>query len=160
MEYFGGKTAYEMSVAGYMCHTSQHWTWFTEWLIGTKTKPLTSAAQIEYYSPCQYGLYRTTVGDDVFKNDFLEHVLFEAEPTGLPDSVIIYAESPESQIFAEVSENFSIQADKDAVILDNEISEEEHQASVDRSYIWMTVLLTAVCGGCFVILWKMWRNSD
>lgn len=160
LEYFGGKTAYEMSVAGYMCHTSQHWTWFTEWLVGTKTKPLTSAAQIEYYSPCQYGLYRTTVGDDVLKNDFFEHILFKAEPTGFPGSVIIYGESPEAQIIAEVSENFSIQEDKDAVILDNEVSEEEHQSSVDRSYIWMAVLLTAVCGGCFVILWKMRRNSD
>lgn len=86
--------------------------------------------------------------------------MFKAEPTGFPDSVIIYGESPEAQIIAEVSENFSIQEDKDAVILDNEVSEEEHQPSVDRSYIWMTVLLTAVCGGCFVVLWKMRRNSD
>ncbi len=87
LEYYGGKTAYEMSVAGYMCHKSQHWTWFTEWLIGTKSKPLESAAQIQYYSPCMYGLYRSTVGDDTLKNDFFEHILFEAEQPTLSDVI-------------------------------------------------------------------------
>lgn len=87
LEYYGGKTAYEMSVAGYMCHRSQHWTWFTEWLIGTKSKPLESAAQIQYYSPCMYGLYRSTVGDDTLKNDFFEHILFEAEQPKLSDVI-------------------------------------------------------------------------
>ena len=73
LKYFGGKTAYQMSVAGYDCHHSQHWTWFTDWLIGTDAAPITAASQITKYSPCNYGLYRTTVGDDV-NGDMFENV--------------------------------------------------------------------------------------
>lgn len=73
LDYFGGKTAYEMSVAGYGCHNSQHWTWFTDWLIGTDNAPITAASQIGKYSPCNYGLYRTKVGDDV-NGDMFENV--------------------------------------------------------------------------------------
>ncbi len=74
LEAFDGKTAYEVSVEGYGCHFSQHWTWFTRWLKGTDAAPLTAASQIKEYSPCEYGLYRSTVGDDLQKNDFFENI--------------------------------------------------------------------------------------
>ena len=72
LDYFGGKTAYQMSVAGYRCHNSQQWTWFTDWLVGDDGS-YTKASQIDKYSPCEYGLYRTTVGDDV-NGDIFENV--------------------------------------------------------------------------------------
>ena len=71
---FDGKTAYEVSVEGYGCHLSQHWTWFTRWLKGTDAAPITAASQITEYSPCEYGLYRSTVGADTAKNDFFENI--------------------------------------------------------------------------------------
>ena len=73
LEHFGGKTAYEMSNAGYECHVSQHWTWFTEWMRGTANAPITKASQITKYSPCRYGLWRTTVGADT-KADFFDNI--------------------------------------------------------------------------------------
>ena len=73
LAFFGGRTAYQMSVEGYGCHNSQHWTWFTRWLLGTDEAPITAASQIGKYSPCEFGLYRTTVGDDE-AGDMFEHV--------------------------------------------------------------------------------------
>lgn len=73
LDYFGGRTAYQMSVEGYGCHNSQHWTWFTDWLLGTDATPITRASDIGTYSPCLFGLYRTTVGDDE-RGDMFEHI--------------------------------------------------------------------------------------
>ena len=73
---FGGKTAFEVSKEGYACHRSQQWTWFTRWLTGTgdgEADTITKASEITRYSPCEYGLYRTTVGPDT-KADFLDHI--------------------------------------------------------------------------------------
>ena len=79
---YGGMTAFAVSNLGYNEHYSQHWTWFTRWIRGTSTAPITAAAQITTYSPCAYGLYRTTVGDDTpGTNDFFEHITPYAEQT-------------------------------------------------------------------------------
>ena len=66
---------------GYACHESQQWTWFTEWLQGDG---MDKAADIQKYSPGQYGLYRTTVGSDTGKNDFMENITPYPDPTPVP----------------------------------------------------------------------------
>ena len=71
---FNGMTAFQVSQKlGYPCHESQQFTWFTGWING-KNEPITKATQISTYNPCKFGLYRSTVGDDVAKNDFLENI--------------------------------------------------------------------------------------
>jgi len=75
LEAFGGKTAFEMTVAGFECHKSQHWTWFYDWIYGSSSSPVTKASDIKTFSPCLYGLYRTTVGADVVGGDFLENIV-------------------------------------------------------------------------------------
>ncbi len=67
-ESMGNRTPFEMSKLGYACHLSQQWTWFTRWITVDK------ASEIEDYSPCLFGLYRTTVGEDSGANDFLENI--------------------------------------------------------------------------------------
>ncbi|MBP5781513.1 MAG: hypothetical protein J6X34_09825, partial [Clostridia bacterium] len=68
---FGGKTALEMAKEGYKLHESQQYTRFRVMTDG--------------YGDCrQFGLYRTTVGEDVKKNDLLEHIVFEPDPTEPP----------------------------------------------------------------------------
>lgn len=81
LESFEGKTAFEVSQEGFACHVSQHWTWFNEWLNGTKENPIRRAADIETYSPCLYGLYYSEVGPDVEGGDFFEHIETYAERT-------------------------------------------------------------------------------
>lgn len=82
---FGGKTAFQMTQAGFACHNSQQGTWFGKWIYGANGQ-LSRAADVSYvppvyssytsvaFSPCRYGLYRTTVGEDVKKNDFMENI--------------------------------------------------------------------------------------
>lgn len=72
---FDGKTAFEMTVEGFSHHKSQHWTWFNDWIHGKESAPITKASQIKSYSPCKYGLYRTTVGSDTVGGDFLENII-------------------------------------------------------------------------------------
>ena len=84
LDYFGGRTAYQVSMAGYAKHNSQQYTWFTRWAKGNSWAPFTQATQISTYSPLKYGLYRTTVGLDTGINDMFEHIA-ELYSKGDPD---------------------------------------------------------------------------
>lgn len=69
LERFGGMTAYQVSRdLGFPCHKSQYadFAWYFE---GSE-----DAAGVPAYNPCNYGLYRTTVGQDVEKKDFFENL--------------------------------------------------------------------------------------
>lgn len=79
MENLNGMSAFQVTQKyGYPCHKSQQWTWFTTWINGDSGQ-ITKASQIATYNPCKYGLYRTLVGADVQKNDFLENIVTYAE---------------------------------------------------------------------------------
>ena len=73
LDYFDGKTAYEVSKIGYSYHKSQQYTWFTKWLNGVNNS-FTSATQITKYSPVEFGLFYTSVGEDIQKNDMFENI--------------------------------------------------------------------------------------
>lgn len=74
LEHFGGKSAFRMSQLAFKCHVSQQrWSMFTDWIYG-KNKEITRAAQITTYNPAHYGLYSSTVGADVAKNDMFENL--------------------------------------------------------------------------------------
>lgn len=79
LEAFGGKTAFQVTQDGFACHTSQHWTWFYGWIYGKNGNTITKATEIRTYSPCKYGLYRTTVGLDSGIGDMFENVMTYAE---------------------------------------------------------------------------------
>ncbi len=74
-ECFGGVSAFNMSQHGFEWHVSQHKYNFYQWLNGDDGE-ITKATQIEKYNPCLYGLYYTSVGEDVNKNDLLENVVW------------------------------------------------------------------------------------
>ena len=75
LESCNGLTAFEVTKKyGYPCHESQQYTWFTDWL-----NKYPKAAQITTHNPCQFGLYRSTVGEDVLKNDFMENIVKYAD---------------------------------------------------------------------------------
>ena len=69
LESFDGETAFEVSVyRGFQCHRSQiaDFAWYYT--------GFPNAISLTKYNPCYYGLYRSTVGQDVEKNDFFENV--------------------------------------------------------------------------------------
>ena len=75
LAYFDGLTAFQATQKlGYPCHKSQQYTWFTRWINGNNNE-ITKATQISTYNPCYFGLYRSTVGEDVQKNDFMENII-------------------------------------------------------------------------------------
>ena len=73
LEAFGGKTAFQVSQEGFLCHNSQQWTWFRSWIFGN-TGEITKATEIKKYSPCVYGLFRTNVGIDTIGSDMFENI--------------------------------------------------------------------------------------
>ncbi len=83
---FGGKTAFEVSQnLGFSCHKSQlEDTVFSTWIYG-KNGEIKKATDIKTFSPCEYGLYQSTVGLDTGKGDMFENI--KAEDVKPPDVV-------------------------------------------------------------------------
>jgi len=84
LEAFNGKTAFQVTQDyGFPCHASQQGFMFTPWLYGSgctkENKTITKVTQITKYNPAEFGLYRSTVGEDVLKNDFMENITSYAE---------------------------------------------------------------------------------
>lgn len=78
MENFGGLTPYEVTkTLGFPAHVSQQKGW--AYYFSGREK----CTDIPHYSPCKYGLYRTTVGVDEQKNDMFENVISHAEQARL-----------------------------------------------------------------------------
>lgn len=93
-----GKTPFQLSQDGYACHNTQQGYWFTDWIHG-KNNEITKASQIKKYSPCNFGLYRTTVGEDINKNDLFENLTMRSlipapQPEPEPEPIIIEPEAP------------------------------------------------------------------
>ena len=80
MEELDGMSPFQVTQKlGFPCHESQQWTWFFNWINGKPNARISRADEIATYSPCEYGLYRSTVGQDVQKNDFFENVTTYAQ---------------------------------------------------------------------------------
>ena len=68
LERFGGRSAFEMAEEGYAQHLSQHRWSFVVYPKG------------HAYDCSSFGLYRSTVGEDLEKNDLMENLTPYAEP--------------------------------------------------------------------------------
>ena len=79
LEAFDGLTAFRVSQElGFPCHKTQQWPSFVNWLYG-ENGWITKASQITTHNPGKFGLYSSTVGPDVEKNDFMENIVTYAE---------------------------------------------------------------------------------
>ncbi len=75
MDSFGGKTAYQVSRdLGFPSHASQvaDFAWYF--------RGAEQATEVEKYSPCLYGLYRSTVGNDTVDGDFFQNLGIDTVP--------------------------------------------------------------------------------
>ena len=74
LESFGGMTAYEVTKElGFPCHVSQQ-SYYAGYFAGKDR-----AADITENSPCEFGLYRSTVGPDQGGTDFFENLTTHGE---------------------------------------------------------------------------------
>ena len=67
------RTAYQVTQEAFKKHISQQKTVYPAWLNGENNE-YTKAADIKTYSPMYWGLYSSTVGTDVKKNDLFENI--------------------------------------------------------------------------------------
>jgi len=124
LEAFGGMTAFEVNQKlGFPCHATQQYDQYVYWLYGPGNT-ITQATQIRSWSPCYYGLYRSTVGEDVQKNDFMENLTSYAEQTR-------QSEAQAESLRATVSEARSEQPEE-TVLLRQPETEPTQPESVSR----------------------------
>ncbi len=119
---FGGKTAFQVTQDGFACHKSQHWTWFYRWIYGDNGQ-ITKASQISTYSPCLYGLYRSTIGPDTVGGDFFENMTSYAT---------IRAEE-EARRLAEEAEKQRQEEERRRLAEEEAIREEESRKAAEES---------------------------
>ena len=96
MEELKGLTPFQVSqLYAYPQHRSQQRSWVSNWING-RGFTVTRADEITSYSPCHYGLYRSTVGEDVAKNDFFENLLsYAQQEEACKPPPIVYTELPD-----------------------------------------------------------------
>ncbi|MBE6678649.1 MAG: hypothetical protein E7597_07650 [Ruminococcaceae bacterium] len=126
LEFFEGKTAFNVSQEGFAFHLSQHrFTGLTSWLYGTDAAPITQAAQIRGLSPCRFGLYRSTVGIDSTVNGLFENL--EEYIVESSEESTVTSESTEEDISC-ISESTEDESSADSESADTaEITEEESE---------------------------------
>lgn len=95
LDYFGGKSAFNVSQEAFRNHKSQHWTWFYDWIYGDDGNR-TKASSIRYCTPVKYGLYYTSVGNDT-GNDMLENVELYADIFAREEAERLAEESRKSE---------------------------------------------------------------
>lgn len=145
---FGDITAFEVSKLGYACHISQQWTWFTRWISKAEASEITS------YNPCFYGLYRSTVGVDVKKNDFLENIITyheQAEIEKTEQAALAEAERIASEKAAEAAAA-AAEAERVAAANALKVPAEAQKGASDSEPPQTGTLIVTLCAAIFVIL--------
>ncbi len=149
LDSFGGKTAFEMTKIGFSHHRSQHDAWFLSWLVGEDGQR-EKASEIEKYSPCKYGLFRSLVGEDEEKNDFFENLLTYREQAEKEEAERLRLEQEEKERLAEESRKALERKEK---------LQKENERKVKREKMIticsvLSAFLVVFSASLFVFLWK------
>lgn len=165
LESFNGMTAFQVSIQiGFQQHKSQveHFSWYYAYA--------DTAAEVRRFNPCYYGLYRSTVGEDVEKNDFFENVTTYAEDAALEaqrlaeeEAARIAAEEEAARIAAE-EEAARIAAEEAARIAAEEeaarIAAEEAAAQKQRMILLVGAVAAVLIGTVIAILLRRKRTKN
>lgn len=140
LDSFGGMTAYEVTKnLGFPCHVSQqsYYRWYFS--------GIERAADITQYSPCEYGLYQSIVGEDVERNDLFEHMTTHAQDALMEAQRQAEADREEQEAAARPSGTESTeQASPPAAASPEEMSGEEAH--------WEEVALPVAAGALLLAL--------
>lgn len=152
---FGGMTAFEVTRdIGFSYHVSQY-NVFAPYHV-----PYTYATEIPTYNPCYYGLYRSTVGEDVEKNDFFENLLTraqqaEAERLAAEEEARRQAEAERLAAEEEArrqAEAERLAAEEDARRQEEERLKAEQEAALAREAARKQNLIILLCIGSAVLV--------
>lgn len=134
LEFFGGRTAFEVSKEAFSFHLSQQWTWFKDWV------SVDRADEIRQYSPCEYGLFYSAEGETGIENDLFAGLMTYAEREAEEERRVQEALAAQKEQQAQLSE-----MQQETENLESQLS--ETQAEVFSTVVWMNV-----CGAVFGIL--------
>ena len=157
LDSFGGMTAFEVTKElGFPCHISQQ-TYYSWYFAGKN-----AAAEITEYSPREFGLYRSTVGEDVLKNDFFENLTTHAQDILLEEQwkaeeeVRMEAERMETEVPAATvpSETGMEKAD----FSEDPEADTGTIGSMSIKVVGITAVLAAFCGG--LLLKNFWKKKN
>ena len=107
LSYFDGKRAIDVARQAYLCHQSQQWCDFT----------------VDDYGPyncAAFGLYSTTVGEDVQKDDYMENLVSYDEQAEIKRQEEEAARLEEERIKAEQEEKERLEREAAEKIKENE----------------------------------------
>lgn len=124
LESFDGMTAFQVTKElGFPCHKSQYqdFAWYLTYY--------DSAAECPKYNPCYYGLFRSTVGEDVQKNDFFENVTTHAEAERIAQEAQLEAERLAAEEEARRQEALARQEEEARLASEEAAAEAARQAS-------------------------------
>ena len=133
-------TAYEVTKnLGFPEHASQQ-SYYSWYFSGKDT-----AADITQYSPREFGLFRSTVGDDVLKNDFLENVTTYAQDAALEKQRLEEEARRQAEEAARLAEEAEKQRQAEQAAQETEppaepVPEKEEKLPVVVPYLGITAL--------------------
>ena len=141
-EHLFGKTPFNVSQEAFGFHKSQHWTWFYSWIYGKKNN-ITKSSQIAKYSPAEYGMYFSRVGDDAEKKDMFENVLTYSQREEIRK---IEAE--------EIARLEKEQAEKEAVLKEMQLKQEalKKQQIIQERNRKTTIAVSSIIIACIIVL--------
>lgn len=172
MEELDGMTPFEVTQKlGFPCHESQQWTWFYKWINGKNDVVITKASEIATYSPCLFGLYRTTVGPDVEKNDFFENLTTYAEQKRLAQEELerqqAAAQATETQPTEEAEKSGSIwdlfnsdQDSKTSQIAKQEAAQQSRETAARKNKINGIILGTGFGLIALLLIYNLWQERE
>ena len=170
MESFGGMTPYQVTKdLGFPCHSSQQrWAYFFR---GHDT-----CASIPNYNPSFYGLYRSTVGEDIEKNDMFENLISHAEQIRIAEEEARRQAEEEARLKAEEEarkaseEAARLQAEEEARRASEEAARQETAATepapvmpappAEMPPVWLLGLLVFLLLAMILLIILIRRNNS
>lgn len=146
LDKFDGMTAFEVTQQlGFPCHASQYQD-FAWYHVYSKT-----AKDVLKYNPCYYGLYRSTVGEDVQKTDFFENLTTYKEQARIAEEQRLAAEEEaRRQEEARLAEETRV-AEEARLAEEAKLAEEARLAEQARIAAEKRCLIIAVSTGAAII---------
>lgn len=146
----GGKSPFEVSRKAFECHKTQLWTWY-DWMFGSASSPINKASEIEKHSPCKYGLFHTSVGNDKPGGDFFQNTKTHAEKEKDLETqtigTIAPAETLPQELIVPVIDTDD-ETDEETVA---DKSENKVPFKVNKKFVMFAIVLVAV-GVCIAVI--------
>ena len=142
LEKFQGKTAFEVANEAYQCHETQ-------------VRYNRMVQEKSAIGCVLFGLYRSTVGEDVLKNDFFENITYPQE-IEVAEEVAEEEIADEENMIEENTEEISQSED----VLTEETVEEKNTREEETSLILNRIVTVVIVGLLLMLFWGIMKKKQ